>query len=798
MTTYTGTAGNDIWTINTQSQLVAGDVYDGAGGINELVFGGNNSTTFDLGAITLTNIQILDSGYATVLITAAQFAAVTTLLGSFTTKTGGSYSFSGKTLGTNSGSCIISMGGTGGTLDFTGDIVNPGVAVNIFGSRNGPTTIIGGTGQELYNSFGKGDTIHGGSGNDVIQVYAGGNLAGNTYIGGSGITVLNFINNSGPPVLLSSATIANIQGLMTGLGEEVDLSSSQLQSFQAVGGGTFRLMDAGNVTLSGNAAILGPYGASGTFILADAGQTFDIRGETGNTLTVQGGAGNDTIFAPTFGSAAIYGGGGNDAIWAGLGGGSYDNIDGGSGVNTLHFDTIETNIAIKEQPGGLYITGAGGSVESAANIQILAFADATIDLRATVQSFSGGGNQLLLGTGQTYNLSATGGVADVVAGSSGTVNLAGAQASVFGDHDVVNLNGNGNTVAVSGASDTDNAGGTGNVITIGGNGAGAATADVVALAQGGTVTVADNARVDIYGNGAAVTLGSNDVIGLVGNRTTLAVAGSGDQVWIGGNGAGAALADVVTLAQAATLHETDNGRIDVFGGGATVITGNNDTLGVYGGAAAVFLNGTGDQLWVGGNGAAAAVTDNVFVAHAAMIHEVDNSRIDVIGNGATVVTGANDTLGLFGGAGSVYASGGWASIWIGGNGASAAVADSVFLTHGGAIHEQDNSRIDILGDNAAVALGANETLGVFGQNDSLTFGASIGHTGIWGANTSDHFTLSKSSFVGAGAGFDYWAYLLGHSTVTGGNTTITLDGSDTITLAGFALSAANQSQFSFV
>ena len=51
-------------------------------------------------------------------------------------------------------------------------------------------------------------------------------------------------------------------------------------------------------------------------------------------------------------------------------------------------------------------------------------------------------------------------------------------------------------------------------------------------------------------------------------------------------------------------------------------------------------------------------------------------------------------------------------------------------------------------------------------------------------------------FPGAATGFDYWAYLLGHATVTGGNTNITI-GSDTLVLQNYSLTAANKGQFHF-
>ena len=409
---------------------------------------------------------------------------------------------------------------------------------------------------------------------------------------------------------------------------------------------------------------------------------------------------------------------------------------------------------------------------------------------------SGSGTQVKVGNYRTFNTPIT-----VLFAAGGTVNLYdGSLVAVTGDNVTAQLGSN-DGVSLTGGAASIAATGTGDSITVGGNGAGAAVADVVTLAQGGTVQVADKTRVDIYGNGAVITLGAGDEAGIQGSSIAVATSGAGSEIWIGGNGALAAVADTVALAQGGSVHVGDASRVDVFGDGAVTVVGTGDEVGVQGSAATVYVTGTGSEVWIGPNGALAPVADSVILSHGASVHMADGARVDVYGDHALVLAGTGDEIGLRGSAATVAVSGTGSEVWIGGNGELAAVADAVSLAQGGHVHVADASRVDVYGNGAAVFMGASDMIGLAGNNDAINFGTAIGHAMVWAANPSDHFTLSQSSFAGVGGGpgtsFDYWAYLLGHATVAGGDTTITIDNTDSIVLKGFALSAGSQSQFSF-
>ena len=795
-TVHTGSGNDHIVDYVRTSGTLTG-VFDGGSGNNTLVLDSSSRLTIDISQATLNNIQTLDSGYNSISLSAAQLGSVTTILGSFQVLGSGPVSLAGKSLGTNSGTLSITLNGAGGTLDASGATVLPGVAFNIFGGSNGGNTITGTPGNDYINSYGLGDTIHAGDGNDTVTIYANGPISTNFYDGGSGVNVLSFVNRSNQPIDLTRINYTNFQGLYTELAQEVDLTRAQLSSFSAVGGGTFRLLDGGSVTLSGNAqAIIGPYGGSATLQLAAAGNAINLQDYHG-TITVNGGAGNDTIYGPNSGGAALYGGGGNNLIIAGVGPGVYENIDGGGGVTTLQLSGNLLSYDIQRQGISYYISSPSGANYSLTQVSLLAFADRTFDLRTTT-IVSGGGKSVQIAAGQIYELLSTGTTPDTVQGSGGTVNLTNADATVTGDSNTIAILSDRTAVSVVGSLDSVVAKGTEDTVTIGGNGAAAAVADTVTLPHGGVVHVTDNSHVDVIGSGASVTAGTGATLGLTGSANTATVSGNGATVWIGGNGTNAPVSDAVTLQQGGMVHVAENSRVDVIGSGATVFVGSGDTLGLSGSAEVANVSGTGTTVWVGGNGTNAPVANAITLSQGGIVHVADGSHVDVIGSGASVFAGTADVLGLTGSANSARIIGPGTTVWVGGNGAFAPVANAVTFLQGGTAHVADASRVDVIGSGTSVFVGASDTLGLGGSGDNLTFGQTIGHTVVFGFNASDQLSLNKASFGVEPAGFDYWAHLLDTATVAGGDTTLTIDANDSIVLKGFTLTPESQGLFHFL
>jgi len=194
---------------------------------------------------------------------------------------------------------------------------------------------------------------------------------------------------------------------------------------------------------------------------------------------------------------------------------------------------------------------------------------------------------------------------------------------------------------------------------------------------------------------------------------------------------------------------------------------------------------------------------------------LDNSRIDIAGSGLSVSLGTNISAGLVGSGDTVYAPGTGDAVWIGGNGqyASAANDDHLTFTTSGSVDVLDNSRIDIAGSGLSVSLGTNISAGlagsgdtinfsgtgdavwVSGSNESFLFGLTLGHDTIYGyvasGNGADQVSINHTIFAD-------WAQLLGAAVQSGGDTIITADANDTITLKNTLVGNLQQANFHFI
>lgn len=642
MTIHTGTSGNDIFTITTPSQIVAGDTYDGSAGVGEMVFNTSSTTLFDLTALTLIGIATIDSGYNTVILTPAQIAATKTLLGLFRIKGTGPVSLAGKTLGTNSGQLLVTMDAAGGTLDASGATVLPGVAFNILGGSNGGNTITGTAGADYINTYGKGDTIRTGDGNDAVRIIVTGSLAGNVYDGGAGTNALYFDNRASGPINLSTVNFTNFQNIYVGLGEEVDLTRAEMASVSAIGGGTFQLLDGGNVTLSGSTyAAFGQLTSSATIGLSAAGNVLDLRNYQG-LLYVNGGAGNDTVYCPTNGTAYVAAGDGTNLIVTGNDS-VYQSFSGGNGVTTLQMPGNESSYSLFEGVSlnqNSYLTTALGGQIAFVKIPVLVFADHTIDLRANRIAFVGAEKQLVFNAGQILDLSGTGTGVDGVFGSNGTINLSAAQASVSGSSNTINFDASaGNAVTITdtaGKADIVNA--AGGKITV--------TASQAAVVGGGnTILGTGGSHIDI-----SQTLAKWDTIGGVGetivaHHAHIALTGGGNFIRAMGG-------STISLAPTKKANTIKGDAATVLMHGATaLVNGNKEQIYLYG-SNTLQLIGSGDQLFVeqklgndsiAGFGASDSmhIAAGIFANYAALLGATRQSGSDTL-----ITLDAHDTITL--------------------------------------------------------------------------------------------------------------------------------------------------------
>ena len=120
---------------------------------------------------------------------------------------------------------------------------------------------------------------------------------------------------------------------------------------------------------------------------------------------------------------------------------------------------------------------------------------------------------------------------------------------------------------------------------------------------------------------------------------------------------------------------------------------------------------------------------------------------------------------------------------------NAATLDNITASND-AINVAANATDTISGSNNTINVGHSDTLTVSGSSDILVFQPAFGQDVINGFDSRDTIQFSTADFAN-------WQALLNHMTQSGSNTIITLDASDTVTLAGVTASTLQASQFSF-
>lgn len=179
-----------------------------------------------------------------------------------------------------------------------------------------------------------------------------------------------------------------------------------------------------------------------------------------------------------------------------------------------------------------------------------------------------------------------------ISGSGGTVNVSdGSRVNVSENGGTVNAGLNDN-FGVYGSGGTVISGGQGTNLWFGANG-NSGTLDKVTL-NGGTVTVVDNSRGDVFDPRGAVYGGANDNFGVYGSGGTTVYANTTDGVWIGGN-TKTGLEDILN-AGGASVAVVDNSLVSISGNvNGSILAGANDLIGDHSNAPVV---GNGDNTTV--------------------------------------------------------------------------------------------------------------------------------------------------------------------------------------------------------
>ena len=422
-----GKAGTNYSLINPLLPLSALATYQGIeifDGNNFAISGSNNgSDIFDL------------SGFSS----ATQVGAINTF-----DATGGtdyvnvSTADAGVTISGGSGSQIVTGSGFAETIS-TGngnDTINAGAGNDTLIGGGGADSMDGGEGSDIYNIAGSelgGDTFNdtGTIGSDTINVTG----ALSTFLSfGKAGTNYSLIN----PLLPLSA-LATYQGIEIFDGNNFAISGSNngsdifdlsgfssatqvgaINTFDATGGTDYvnvSTADAG-VTISGG---------GGSQIVVGSGFADTISTGNGND-TITGGAGNDGLF----------GGAGNDIFFANLSEAEFDDLQGGSGVDTLQRATtggqfeLVLNQFLATNGIERVDLGTAFGIDGNNNNNVLDFSATTFFSSRNVEG--GGGNDIITATNSatsTYDGNSGddvlngGSVADNLIGSAGNDTLTG-------------------------------------------------------------------------------------------------------------------------------------------------------------------------------------------------------------------------------------------------------------------------------------------------------------------------------------------------------------------------------------
>ncbi|WP_146592439.1 cadherin-like domain-containing protein [Puniceibacterium confluentis] len=291
----------------------------------------------DISGLTITDVEVLETGGTQVSATAAQLSAFQTITvlddpfyddqPVYLQLVGGGSAHMGSALGlrgayvtaSDAGNGIVTGAGIDTLIGGAGnDLLDGGDGDDTLDGGEGDDTLLGGEGNDSLSDSGGVVDMSGGGGDDRITIY---NALGGSIDGGSGRDVLAAYSGD-----ISGLTITDVEVLETG-GTQVSATAAQLSAFQTITVLDDPFYDDQPVYLR----LVG----GGT---ADMESALGVRAATVNAsdagIVVVTGAGNDTIIGST-GSDTLSGSAGDDELF-GLGGG--DRLIGGSGSDTVHID----------------------------------------------------------------------------------------------------------------------------------------------------------------------------------------------------------------------------------------------------------------------------------------------------------------------------------------------------------------------------------------------------------------------------------------------------------------------------
>jgi len=384
--------GNDI--IRMGAALNAADKIDGGTGRDVVVLNGDYSAGLVFNADTITNAEVLN------------------LVGhhSYNLTLNDGNVAAGANLLVRAGSLVA-----GDSLTFDGSAETDG-RFNVIGG-SGDDNLTGGAGADTFHlEHGGTDTASGGDGNDTF--YLGGTFTSADQIdGGAGIDTVVLDGMGDDAIGFTSTTMTNIEKLVLDPGHFYTIVTGDA----AVAAGQVLTVDGSKL------------GAGDPLELDGSGETngrFNILAGAGND-TITGGALGDTLHLETGGNDFANGGAGNDHFFMGASLTAADQIQGGSG-----YDTVILNGGVAVTFSATTMTGVEQIDLTAGHSYSLTTDDATV---AAGQFLTVDGSALGAGNALTFDGSAeTDGSFDIVGGAGNDVITGGK----FGDLVDLSVGGN--------------------------------------------------------------------------------------------------------------------------------------------------------------------------------------------------------------------------------------------------------------------------------------------------------------------------------------------------------------------
>ena len=617
------------------------------------------------------------------------------------------------------------------------DTIDGGAGVDYLKGQSGDDSIVGGSGTDTLTGDSGADTLDGGLDNDSV---AGGSGA-DSLLGGDGNDNIRgdnmWLNLADYPSTVGTATTLTVTNTAEGPIELWFLNSSGVLEFrQSINAGQTVTQAA---TTGDNYVLRTP---DGFYLeLIEGGNQTVVYGADGLNDTIDGGAGNDTIYGE-FGDDSIFGGDGADLIYGGYGN---DYIDAG-------------------QQGDTVYAGFGNDTIDVSGGYDLAYGEAGDDL-------------LIDGSTATFATTLYGGDGnDTIQSGYGT-----GAAQYFGDvgDDLFEDRGGTNQTFMGGfGSDTYVAlADIGNDTIIGGedtfSGSDVDTIDLSALTTPVTVTYTGDEAGTITDGTNTITFSEIEHLILTGGNDTLRAGADslgvsvegreGNDQLLGGSGN-----DTLDGGEGNDQFDGGAGDDSMLGGAGgdsfTVASGADTVIGGTGRDAAYVGDGfNGSVLDFGGD--EIAINSGSF-SEVLSFYDVTTS-VDIVftsGIGGTATSGAGENLTFS------YADGFEGAWGVGGTfDASLAAFDVVFYDYGGMTSVTGSAFDDLLAAYAADPLSITDRFYDGGAgNDTLDTGD--GNDTILGGDGNDEVVArGGNDSVDAGAGSDIVYAGSGNDSVDGGS-----------------------------